>query len=95
MSSMPASYQHIKTAIRTQGFDVFDELYNAFLTQVKQFEDDADSQRNASALPGQQQPDPQFQAFMAQPHVAQAFQAFRGGKGGKGGRARGGRSVPA
>ena len=96
MSALPASYQHIKTAIRTQDFDDFDALYTAFLVQVKQYEDDADNQRNAVAFPGHQggqEGGDHFGAFLALPHIAHAFQAFRGGRArgqkGAGGRGRG------
>ena len=50
LSALPASYQAIKAAIRMQSFDTFDDLYSTVLVQVKQFEDDADEQRNVSAL---------------------------------------------
>ena len=102
LSALPASYQAIKAAIRTQIFDTFDDLYSTILVQVKQYEDDAEEQRNVSALFSiqnqlpqsvlsalQSSNDPEVLAFLSTPQSR-----GRGGRGfGRGqiGRGRGGR----
>lgn len=96
-SALPSSYQQIKTAIRTMTFTDFDEMTAAFLTQVKQYEDDMDEQRNSSAFSA-----PQSSQYVSQqssqhaastgfsPAPAQHFFLGKGGRGrGRNGRGRG------
>lgn len=81
LSAFPPAYQPIKMAVRTQVFATFDELAQAFITQVKQAEDDMGDHQNVPAFNA-----PQFQ--QAQPHQQLGmFGRGRGGaRGGRGGR---------
>jgi hypothetical protein len=86
LRAFPATYNQIKMAIRTQEFEGFEDLTEAFLRQVKQAEDDHNDNMNQPALHADQQ---QQQQQQQQQHGAFGGRG-RGGRGrGANGRGRG------